>query len=189
MEVKARGLRRPVHWRGDLYLPPVFQITEDHPTLPFTVEIVAEVNKGEVSCASLKVNKKEGGPPVVARHLRVLSLPYMLEKGAMAIALKGEEVEGSISLEPALSPGDVFDVRATKGLTAAGRPPLDDDFYAEVSESYNAAFEAGNVRHSDRLRAMAYDEGRWGRIVPYKTLDRWVRTAMAKGLIEKGATR
>ena len=105
MEVKVRGLTRPVPWRGDLYLSPMFEVIEDHPTLPFTVELVAEVYKGEVVCSSLTVNRKQDGPPIVARHLRVLSLPYILEKAAMSIVLKGEEVEGSISLEPALSPG------------------------------------------------------------------------------------
>ena len=83
----------------------------------------------------------------------------------------------------------MFEVRARKGLTAAGRPPLDDEFYTQVAESYDAARKAGIQRHSDRLRAMAYDEGRWGRIVPFKTLDRWVRKAMEKGFIDKEAAQ
>ena len=179
MEVNPGRFQKVVRWRGDLYLPSVFTISEDHPRLPYTIQITAEARDGEVICSSLTVTRHDDGPPIVARSLRVLSLPYLLEKGAMAVALKGTVTGNSLSLEPALSLGDVFDVQATRGLTATGRPPLDDAFYADVAEAYLE----GEGSRSDRLWAMAEDPKRWGRIVPYKTLDRWVRTAKQKGFI------
>jgi hypothetical protein len=169
----------PVRWRDDLLLPGTFGFIERHPKLSLTIEMTVRVRQGDLLCHTLTVTTDDDTQSISARQLRLLSLPYLLEKAALSLCWQGTPNDG---YEPAFGVGDEFEVRARSGLTAPGRPPLDDQHFADVAERYRRAVKNGAANRKAAVTAVSHDP-QWGRLVPYKTADRWVRKATNRGLI------
>lgn len=166
-------------WKGDLFLPETFTARTDEAdafAAGYVVEAVVEVRDGEPRMTKITVASREG-EALEARSLRQISIPGIVDRASLAVAVRATPVPGGLSYEPAYEVGEVL---AASPRRPPGRPALDDDHYLAVVASYRTAEARGIERRSDVIRAIARDP-RWGRAVPEKTAARWVRSARDKG--------
>jgi hypothetical protein len=147
--------------------------------LPYDVELKIAASPGRIEATEVTVRQRLGGPPVTARNLHRVPINRLLENAAMAVALRREDLgNGSIAYEPAYGDGDTYTLRAPQALNARGRAPLDEKMLGQVAKIYRTAKRAG----LPTTRAVAEDE-RWGRVVPLKTAEGWVRAAKKRGFL------
>jgi hypothetical protein len=170
----------PIRWRETFSLPAArFTAEVDDSRLPFLVALEMAAAPRSVEITRYTVVQREGGPPITASRLRRVPLNSLVEAAAMALALRREEHDGGVTFEPAFGrEGDVVTLRFPQALNARGRAPLDDKHFKRVASIYRAASRSGRPV----TRAVAEDQ-RWGRIVPVKTAERWIRGAKDRGFL------
>jgi hypothetical protein len=166
-----------VRWRESLWVPANWKAEVDADQLPFLVELEIAATPGLLEITTYKAVRRPGGAPITARQFRRLPVDSLCEAAGIAIALEGDVSDGIVTLRPSLR--DFVTLRPPQALHARGRAPLGDEHFKQVASIYRSARRSGQPA----ARAVA-DDSRWGRVVPLKTAERWIRAARDGGFLK-----
>jgi hypothetical protein len=108
---------------------------DDHPDLPYTVEVTVELQAGRLVCQSLTCHQRKGGEPVTAEGLRHMPVAAIVSRSAqkrlMWVESSGKSarpftLQGAVRTRPFGGPSDE-ELRYAAGIYrlahATGNPP------------------------------------------------------------------
>jgi hypothetical protein len=147
-ESQLFGRGAPVQFGTGFALPAEFTATiEDH-RLPFDVVLNVRVEDGEPHITAMTLNRRESGPPIAARDLRLVPLRRFLDASVEAVLMRVEQTRpGHYRISPAGEDDRVR--RQERAENKAGTPRRRTDAVTIEREARQAMQLWGEARERD----------------------------------------